>query len=513
LYPNEVKEIKGHIDLNDRYANIKNLTFRVGESQLFGDMRMEPVGPLMSDSLVDWAAMKVDIKSPYFDVKKLLTYAGRCAINDQIEREIVRNLDFKGHGALLGNSFSKKGFESWIDIDRFTCKINDLPAIENVSGKITTDTLGSIHIQNFKATMGKTYVKTSMDLLHYLDGELKNKNIHGSLEMNQLDLDELMGIKAKHAEAAQQGRAQQASQVQNHEDAFNLFDIPFPTMSLDVKIGHFKSQKYLVDGISGRVRTTPNHFAYLDSMRFKAADGSVLIHGYFNGSDLKNIYLTSFIRLNQVDLNKMLYKMDNFGQSFIVSDNLRGIFTGTITSTAHFYPDFTADLNKTTAHIEATIKNGRLLNFTPLHAMADFMGDRDLDNIHFGELTNTIDVKDGHIQIPSMKLASSVGYMFLSGKQNFDKDKRMDYEIKLPLSLVKQASWNLMKSKLFGKRKTNQAQTVEPEALPDDAELVEEEKEIIGSQKGLIRKYITVRIEGTSENFKIRMGRKRGNNT
>jgi hypothetical protein len=235
-----------------------------------------------------------------------------------------------------------------------------------------------------------------------------------------------------------------------------------------------------------------------------------VIHGYFNGSDPQNIYLNSFIRLKNVDLNKVLYKMDNFGQSFVVSNNLKGILSGTIKSNAHFFSDFTADLRKTTAHIEATITKGRLINFTPLYAMADFMGDKDLDDIHFGELTNTIDVKEGNIHIPAMKLASSIGYMHLSGKQNFDKDMRMDYEIKLPLSLVKQASWNVMKSKLFGLKK--QAQAAEAEALPDDAELVNEEKEIIDGQKGILRKYINVRIEGTSENFKIKMGRKKKGN-
>lgn len=507
LYPNEIKEIRGHIDLNDKYALIKNLVFHVGESKVIGEMKMNPVGPLLSDSIRDWAAIQVDVKSPFFDVKQLLTYNGKCAINDQIEQEIVRNLDFKGHGKLLGNSFGKNGFSSLLDIDRFTCKINKLPVIEKVSGRISTDTLGSIHVQNFKARMGDTELKTSLDLLHFLDGDRKNKNIQGSLNMNKLDVDQLMGYKANMSLTKQAAEAQQPV---DHEKAFNVFEIPFPTMQLDLDVQQFKSQKYHIDHVKGRLRSTPNHYAYVDSLHFDAADGHVVIHGYFNGSDPQNIYLNSFIRLKDVDLNKVLYKMDNFGQSFVVSNNLKGILSGTIKSNAHFFSDFTADLRKTTAHIEATITKGRLINFTPLYAMADFMGDKDLDDIHFGELTNTIDVKEGNIHIPAMKLASSIGYMHLSGKQNFDKDMRMDYEIKLPLSLVKQASWNVMKSKLFGWKK--QAQAAEAEALPDDAEVVNEEKEIIDGQKGILRKYINVRIEGTSENFKIKMGRKKKGN-
>lgn len=507
LYPNEVKEIKGHIDLNDQYAFVENFVFHVEASKVIGGMKMNPVGPLFSDSIREWAAIQVDIKSPFFDVKQLLTYNGKCAINDQIEQEVIQNLDFKGHGKLLGNSFSKKGFSSWLDIDRLDFKLNKLPVVEKVSGRISTDTLGSIHIQQLEAKMGDTELKTSLDLMHFLDADLKNKNIRGSLTMNKLDLDQLLGYKASMTQPTQAV----VRQPVDHRKAFNLFEIPFPTMQLDLEIGQFKSQKYQLGNLKGRLRSTPNHFAFVDSLHFDAADGHAMIDGYFNGSDPKNIYLNSFIKLKNIDLNKMLYKMDNFGQSFVVSNNLKGILSGTIKSNAHFFPDFTADLAKTTAHIDATITKGRLINFTPLQAMADFMGDKDLNDIHFGELTNIMDVKNGHIHISAMKLTSSIGYMYLSGKQNFDKDMSMDYEIKLPLSLVKQASWNMMKSKLFGKKKPSQ--TAEPEALPNDAELVEEEKEIIGSQKGAIRKYITVRIEGTSENFKIKMGKKRDKNS
>jgi hypothetical protein len=123
-----------------------------------------------------------------------------------------------------------------------------------------------------------------------------------------------------------------------------------------------------------------------------------------------------------------------------------------------------------------------------------------------------MDVKDGHIYIPSMKLASSVGYMYLTGNQNFDKDMKMNYEMKVPLSLVKQASWNVMKSKIFGKKKQKKTDTTlladtSSGQIPADDQLVE--KEIIDQQKGILKKYITVRVEGTSEDLKFGIGKKK----
>ena len=116
------------------------------------------------------------------------------------------------------------------------------------------------------------------------------------------------------------------------------------------------------------------------------------------------------------------------------------------------------------------------------------------------------------LHIPQLKLASSVGYIYLSGRQNLDESKQMNYEMRLPLQLVKQASWNVFKSKLFGsvrRNRNNQNQTQADTTtavsaiLPDD-DLVEEEREIISGQRGLPCKYITVRMESISDNLRIR---------
>jgi hypothetical protein len=507
LYPNDIKEIKGHFDINDRYIRLTNFTFHAGESKMYGSAEIAPVAPLRVPSRREWVNFKADIKSPYFDVKKLVSYDGKCLLNNQIEREIIHELDFKGHGRFFANAFKEDGFVSELEIDRLLLQLNDFPQVERVSGKITTDTLGSVHIQDFTASVGKTDIRTTLDLLHFLDNDLKNKNIKGTFQANWIDLDELTGYQEK----AQPKAAATATSAPNpHEEAFNIFALDFPNMSLDVQIGHFRHHKYLIDNIKGRIRTTPQHYAYVDSLHLDAADGHMVLHGYFNGSNPKDIYLTGNIRIERVNLSKLMYKFDNFGQDYLVSNNVRGFLSGTVQSTAHLYPDFTVDLAKTKAHAELTIRNGRLLRFAPMHAMADFMGDKNLDDIAFGEMTNTLDIKDGYVYIPAMKLASSIGYMYISGKQNFDDKLQMDYEIRLPLSLIKEASWNFMKSKLFGKgKKSNHDSAANAPETPADEELLEEEKEIIDGQKGLIRKYVNVRIAGTTDDFKINLGKKK----
>jgi uncharacterized protein involved in outer membrane biogenesis len=512
-YALPVHEIKGHLDLSDERASLRDLRVRVGPNQLEGGAELAPVAPLLADTVRQWANFRAEVRVPYLDVRQLLTYRGKCLVNEEIEREVIRQLEFRGQGRLLGGSFGPKGFAAELDIQKLQLKLNDFPLLQKVSGQIRTDTLGSIHLHELAAVVGRSDFRASLDLLHYLDGDLKNKNIQGTFQANWLDLDSLLG----YYEAGQASRPKDsAAAIRQHEEAFNLFALPFPTLALKIDIANFRYHKYVINHLRGQLRSTPQHYAYIDSLHLDAADGHLVLHGYLNGSDPKNIYLKSFLRLQKVDLSKLMYKFDNFGQDYLLSENVRGLMDAEVTSDVRLYPDFAIDLARTQAHAEVRLRDGRLLHFAPMHAMADFMGEKDLDDIRFGELTNTLDIRDGQVVIPAMKLTSSLGYLHLSGKQNFAKDQDMDYEIRLPLSLVKQASWNLMKTKVFGRRKpagpalaTSPTDSASVASLPPDEELVDEEKEIIEGQKGLLRKYINVRVAGSPSDFKINLGRKR----
>jgi hypothetical protein len=220
-----VNEFKGHIDLSDQQFKLKDLTVHIGKNKLVGDIAIWPLSPLMDSTDKNWSNIKIDLKSPYFDVKQILTYDGVSYVNKNIEKEIIHKLDFKAHGRLLGNSIGPKGFSSSLDIDRLSFRLNELPLIEKVSGYISTDTLGSIHILNFKASVGKTDIYSSLDLLHFLDGDLKNKNIKGNFKANYLDVDELAGYQPGQTENGHETNVQ-------HEAAFNIFEFPFPNLIL-----------------------------------------------------------------------------------------------------------------------------------------------------------------------------------------------------------------------------------------------------------------------------------------
>jgi hypothetical protein len=222
---------------------------------------------------------------------------------------------------------------------------------------------------------------------------------------------------------------------------------------------------------------------YLDQLQFNAANGLVDISGYFNGSNPKHIYLNPDVKIQKVNLDKVMFKFDNFGQDMMVSDNLHGIASGRIKGKIWLHTDFTPSLEDSDLTIDVSIENGRLDNFAPMQAMSSFFGDKNLNRIRFDTLQNRLSLKNGKLSFPNMLINSSLGYMEISGSQ--DLDLNMDYYVRVPLKLVGKAAFG----KLFNKK---------PEEISPD-----QEDELIIKDPEKRTRFINIRMTGTPEKYKI----------
>lgn len=482
-YPHHLDDVKGTIAISDDNLSIDDLTFTLGGNDAHIDVELGNLSALLDSTIRGTVTHRTTLRSNYFNAKELLVYDGKAMIHDSIDEEVIQDLVFRGSGNMMSNTFTKKGFISDTHIDQFTMRLNDLPTLRDVDGFIRTDTSGCITIKDLKLAMGKSDLQADLYLRHFLDGDLKNKIIEGDLRSSKLDLDEISNW------------TEGASETTSHTEAFNLFALDFPQMRLTTQIGHLRQHKVLIDRLYADLRTTKDHEVHIDTIAFNAAGGSISGRGTLDGSRQDSIVLHGQMNVRDVELDKVLFKLDNFGQDMIVHNNLHGRVNGSLTIDAHIHPDLVPDLAHTVVVADLTVYDGRLNNFGPLHAMADFMGQKDLDNVRFGELNNTFTFRDGALHIPEMKITSTLGYMHLSGRQ--DMDLNMDYTMRIPLGLVKQASWNMVKSKLRGTGRSKE----------DDEELQRADEEIVTGQKGPIKGYLTVNVTGTPDVYEVKLGK------
>jgi hypothetical protein len=441
-----------------------------------------------------------DIQSEKIDFKSLLHYRGKPLLDADTEaalgKELVQHFHFKGDGYIYPSTFSKLGFRSNCKIDKFTVKLNDLPKIANTRGRLRTDSSGCLYLEDFYCEIGRSDFKADLALNHLLDNQRNRRNIKGKISGKVWDIDELMQFAASSDDTASAIVQSKNETTDLHTPAFNIFSLPFPVADFHFDIGTFKHQRYKLENLKGHIKANREHQLFIDTLYFLAADGAIGIKGYLNGKDKEQLYLAGKIKLKQVDLDKVMLKMDNFGQEYVVNNQLHGRVDAIIDAKVRLYADLTPKLDHTEALITMNIQEGRLENFGPMQAMSAFMGDRNLNNIRFGELENTLEYKNGLLIIPRMKIASTLGYIFVSGRQHLDNT--MNYEVQVPMSLIRSAGWNLMRNKLLGSKRK-----------PRQQDLAELDEQIISEQRGLIRRYMTFNISGTTENFDVSLGRNR----
>ncbi len=224
----------------------------------------------------------------------------------------------------------------------------------------------------------------------------KRLKVTVKLIAQKLDIDEIINYEEpKSVTKIGTQTATKTTSVNSHDSVFNIFAFDFPNLEVDAQIGDLQYHKYHLKNIKSKMRSTSEHYLHIDKLDFDAADGHIDLKGYFNGSDSTHIYFDSNLKIDDADLDKLFFKFDNFGQDYLLQENIHGRISGTVKSKVRLHPDLVPYLGETEAHAEVTIVNGSLVNFPPFKILYEYMGDKDLENVRFGELTNVFDIKDG----------------------------------------------------------------------------------------------------------------------
>ena len=344
---------------------------------------------------------------------------------------------------------------------------------QDFKGGIHLDS-SSLEVKNFGGTLGNSKLSTSFSYNFAPDSLKLPYTI--SITGERLDFDQLFQYNPP---------PKTGLTPEQHEAGFNIFEVPFANINFDLQIDHVNYHRVLLDDFSLKGRMQENHFLYLDTLHFAAAGGKVRLNGYFNGSDPKAIYFSPNIQAESIDLDKLLFKFENFGQDHLVSENLHGDLSGNLLGKVHMHADMVPIIDDSELPIEVEVIDGSLNNYAAFQALSDYFADKNLNNVRFDTLRNEFDLKGGMLTIPNMNINTSIGYFELSGQQSMDLN--MDYSIRVPVKLVLNAGLQ----KLFGKKETKKTGQVDEIQYRDMTKRVQ---------------FVNLRIEGTPDNYRVTMG-------
>jgi hypothetical protein len=476
-YPHTFKRIGGHVVVDDDELKVVDLHGKIDASDFSYSGSIDNYPILMNKPLKGSIDVDFALKSDLLQLDDLFTYNGTNYLPPDYRKEEFSDLKLYGN-AELEFVDSLVSTEIFFDQLGAKLKVHEM-TIEDIHGKFNLNN-ESLELRRMAGKVGKTDL--SVNARYYLGindsiGKTINKI---EIWSEYADFDQLSNYSEIHND--------QAQGTQDYDTVFNIYTLPFTDLALAINIGQLNYHKHLVSEVNADLRLQKNHLMHVDTLRFYSSGGAFDISGYFDGSNADSIFFYPEIKVAQVNLEEMLYRFDNFGQDYIISDNLSGRLSGEVRGKVHVHADLVPILNNADLFLDFMIVDGSLRNYKPMNALAEYFTDKNLSNIRFDTLSNQLEIKNGVISIPKMTINSSLGFMDISGSQNFDS--HMEYYIRVPLKLVSSAAWK----KLFGKRK-NVTDSTNIDAI---------------QYKNDKRKYwyVNLMLEGTPDNYSVRLGKR-----
>jgi len=311
-------------------------------------------------------------------------------------------------------------------------KANGYIKVENGGFKIKGDTLNYsrfngelqfqdnlVKVEQLQGMLGKTDFKLKgslRNLFGWLFGDNESIGIDAVVESRSVYLDELFERKSK---------------AVGDNETYKFKISPRLNLNVRAKVNQLQFRKFTASSISGLFDVS-NAQLSAQQLNFNTMKGVVQMSGKAISNNSDQLLLSCKAKLTKVDINRLFYECENFGQDVVMDENIRGLVDANIDFEAIATSTLYIDPNLVYSKADLTINQGQLLRFEPLEALSKFISLDELMNVKFSQLKNTIEIRNSKIIIPQMDIASSAITISASGIHSFDNI--IEYHLKLLLS-------------------------------------------------------------------------------
>lgn len=490
-YPHTLKDLNAHVAINDSTLMLYNF-----------------------DGMIDSSDMKLSgqVKNYRIWFDSIMKGRTQISVNFRSSRFAFDDLTMKGHRKWIPRAWRHEQLNNtWLSatvnlrydtVFRFArTEITNVTAylknhkldIKDVKGKVKYSTNRVLALDTLTGTIGKSDFDLTMRVFNGEDKTIKKRTNYFYFKSENLDVNEIIAYDFSTPPPRKKGDSTKTVVVAkvdtSHAKSFNVFTIPFQEFTFHADVARLKYNKLGIKKLKARARITENHMLHIDTIGMNIAGGNIGMTGELNGQDTSRLLLSSRIVIDQIDLEKVMLKLDRFGQDVVVNKNLKGKMSGEIRSVFQVHPDLVPIVDKSKAHIDMKIYNGSLVDFAPMKAMAGYFKDKNLRIIRFDSLKNELSFENSVLTIPLMNINSSLGAIEMSGKQSLDM--KMEYYLRIPMKMVTQVGF----SSLFDKK-------------PEEVDLNQVD-EIEYSEKDKKTRFVNLKVVGTPDDFKVSLGKAR----
>ncbi|MDF1573784.1 MAG: AsmA-like C-terminal region-containing protein [Bacteroidales bacterium] len=283
---------------------------------------------------------------------------------------------------------------------------------------------GTIHIENdfwepsISGLVGKSDFNISgsgLNLLSFLLKKEESLVASASLRTNYFDLKEIID---------------NFSRTDKEENR----SVRFPqklNLKLDFVINNLLMKRFEASKVRG-VATYDSPVLMVDSLSMQTTDGTLKGDYLIAQGQEGDIYVNVNSTLYNLDIQKLFYSFNNFGQNQLTQDHLKGSISGNCKFSSTFDSTFAIRKETILSENSVTIRDGELKSFSPIMALSRFIEVEELQNIQFETLENNILIRNERVIIPSMDIHTNALNMSASGTHHFNN--HYDYRLRLRLS-------------------------------------------------------------------------------
>jgi hypothetical protein len=204
--------------------------------------------------------------------------------------------------------------------------------------------------------------------------------------------------------------------------------------NISLKANQVIYKKFLVDSLQAVIMLNENAVRF-ENVILKHGKGSMYLKGFMQNDTSSNSFALE-THLNNINVSSLFYGFDNFGFQSMTDKNIHGNLSANISMEGRLTPGAQLIKEGFKSSIQFNLKNGQLLNFPPFEQIHQkFLRKRNLSDVRFADLYDSVEVRGENIAINRMEIRSSVLTMFVNGVYNMKTGP--DMSIQVPLSNLK----------------------------------------------------------------------------
>lgn len=367
-----------------------------------------------------------------FEVKKLdeMLSSNTIGLN---KGSIQARLNYSGPVEYNSETFAKLDGEMVFTNAQATYKPRNVQ-LNDIHGKISFKNT-NVFMQDFGFTVLSNKISMNAEalgLVTLLNDDPNKVKIDYRIYAPQLNLNEFLFLfKARETVAAKA----------SNNGSFNSFssklDNVLEKSKIELKVN---ADKIVYKNFSGNkfdadISILQNAYV-LKNVSMNAFGGKMDLNGNILASGSNRHTMSIAANVNQVNVTQLMYGFDNFGQDGITSKELKGQLSAKVSVGMGMNSDAVIQPSSANGTVSFSLKKGQLINFEPLKKIQKFVfKKRDFDQIEFAELKNTLNIKNGEININRMEIQSSVLSLFVEGLYSMKGNS--DISIQVPLNNLK----------------------------------------------------------------------------